>query len=83
MGASLVLYPDSMRIMHQFGILEGLQAVGAELVRTQSLTSGGQLFRDTNNVRILKEWYVLMVHGVSWLAIVGWFCRHTTYLPSR
>jgi hypothetical protein len=69
-GASLVLYPASMRIMHQFGILEGLQAVGAELVRTQSLTRDGQLFRDTNNVRILKECYVLVVHGISWLAVV-------------
>jgi hypothetical protein len=56
--------------MHQFGILEGLQAVGAELVRTQSLTRDGQLFRDTNNVRILKECYVLVVHGISWLAVV-------------
>lgn len=57
-GASLALGPPSLRVLHQFGLLAQLEAVGAEVQRTKSLTRDGQLFKDTDNINIMKEWYV-------------------------
>lgn len=57
-GASLVLGPPSMRVMHQFGLLGQLKAVGAELLHTKSLTKDGWVFKDTDTIKIIKEWYV-------------------------
>ncbi|EKV04874.1 Aromatic-ring hydroxylase-like [Penicillium digitatum] len=47
LGASLVLSAASLRIMHQFGILEKLLKIGGELQHSQSMTREGQPFVST------------------------------------
>ncbi|KAL6796279.1 hypothetical protein GGI42DRAFT_362351 [Trichoderma sp. SZMC 28013] len=54
-GASVVLAPASMRILSQFGLREKLEAAGAELHRVKSFTRKGYKFRDSTQVRLLKE----------------------------
>ncbi|KAL7940463.1 hypothetical protein V8C42DRAFT_337432 [Trichoderma barbatum] len=54
-GASVVLAPASMRILSQFGLREKLEAAGAELQHVKSFTSTGYKFRDSTQVRLLKE----------------------------
>ena len=55
-GASLVLDPPSMRLMHQLGLLDSLQAVGAELLHTKSFTKDGLEFKDSDAILHMKEW---------------------------
>lgn len=57
-GASVVLAPASMRILSQFGLREKLEAAGAELGHVKSFTREGYKFRDSTQVRLLKEWFV-------------------------
>ncbi|KAJ5096985.1 FAD/NAD(P)-binding domain-containing protein [Penicillium angulare] len=54
-GASLVLAPHSLRVMHQFGLLESLSKIGCEMARNSSFTQDGNCFADGRAVvRILK-----------------------------
>jgi hypothetical protein len=46
-GASLVLSPGTLRIMHQFGLLNRLLAIGAEIQHNKAFTKAGFAFRDT------------------------------------
>ncbi|KAL2836448.1 FAD/NAD(P)-binding domain-containing protein [Aspergillus pseudoustus] len=46
-GASLVLGPQSLRIMHQFGLLDRLLEIGGEVRRNKAITHDGKVFRDT------------------------------------
>lgn len=57
-GASVVLAPPSLRILSQFGIRDKLEAAGAELDHVKSFTRDGYKFRDSTQVRLLKEWFV-------------------------
>ncbi|KAL6691260.1 hypothetical protein J3F84DRAFT_387220 [Trichoderma pleuroticola] len=54
-GASIVLAPTSMRILSQFGLREKLEAAGAELQHVKSFTRDGLKFRDSTQIRLLKE----------------------------
>ncbi|KAJ5387755.1 FAD/NAD(P)-binding domain-containing protein [Penicillium cosmopolitanum] len=49
-GASLVLGPPSMRVMHQFGLSERLAKIGCELARNTSFTQDGNRFADSRTV---------------------------------
>jgi 2-polyprenyl-6-methoxyphenol hydroxylase-like FAD-dependent oxidoreductase len=49
-GASLVLSPPSLRVMHQFGLLERLTEVGAVMERNASFTRDGYCFSDSQTV---------------------------------
>lgn len=54
-GASLVLAPPSIRVMHQFGLWEKLSKIGSEMARTTSFTNTGYRFSDNRAVpRIFK-----------------------------
>lgn len=60
-GASVVLSPPSMRILSQFGLREKLDAAGAELEHVKSFTREGYKFRDSTQIKLLKEWFVTFV----------------------
>lgn len=55
-GASLVLGPDSMRILSQFGLLDRLRETGCEILRYESYTTEGTRFNgDWHGERVRKE----------------------------
>ncbi|KAH8802421.1 flavoprotein monooxygenase [Xylogone sp. PMI_703] len=54
-GASLVVYPHTFRIMHQFGILETLLSVGAELNHHLSFTTDGHTFKEGTRYDRVRE----------------------------
>ncbi|KXG51858.1 Monooxygenase, FAD-binding [Penicillium griseofulvum] len=54
-GASLVLYPTSLRVMHQLGILESLLPLGGELKTHMSLTKDGHVFNESPRYTTLRE----------------------------
>ncbi|KAI1261788.1 hypothetical protein F5Y18DRAFT_440175 [Xylariaceae sp. FL1019] len=54
-GASVVLSPPSMRILSQFGIQQEIEDAGAELEHVKSFTRQGYKFKDSTQVRLLKE----------------------------
>lgn len=60
-GASVVLAPPSLRILSQFGLREKLEAAGAELQHAMSFTRDGYKFRDSTQVKLLKEWFVVLM----------------------
>lgn len=57
LGASLVVYPHTFRVMKQFGILEPLLAAGSELVHHLSLTADGHVFKEGTRYTRLREKY--------------------------
>lgn len=46
-GASLVLGPGSLRILHQLGLLDQLQDLYAEISHLKCLTPNGHQFKDS------------------------------------
>ena len=60
-GASIVLTPPTMRILSQFGLREKLEEAGAELNHVKSFTREGYKFKDSTQIRLLKEWYFCQV----------------------
>lgn len=49
-GASLLIFPDSMRILHQYGLMERLQKIAFEVEETRGLTPDGTLFKRTRGL---------------------------------
>ncbi|KAK1955720.1 FAD binding domain-containing protein [Colletotrichum sublineola] len=62
-GASLVLSPSSLRVFHQFGILDQLMDIGGKVKVNKAFTVDGQRFMHANAYGILKEH-----HGIEPLA---------------
>ncbi|KAJ9148540.1 FAD binding domain-containing protein [Pleurostoma richardsiae] len=54
-GASLVVYPHTLRVMHQFGLLEALQAVGSEIHHHLSFTTDGHVFKEGTRYERMRE----------------------------
>lgn len=54
-GASLVVYPHTFRVMHQFGLMEALLAIGGELHHHQSFTADGNAFKEGTRYGRLRE----------------------------
>ncbi|PWY86589.1 FAD/NAD(P)-binding domain-containing protein [Aspergillus sclerotioniger CBS 115572] len=54
-GASLVLGPPTLRVLHQLGLLDPLMAVGGEINTNVSLTHQGHEFRDSDCFRIIRK----------------------------
>ncbi|KNG80956.1 hypothetical protein ANOM_011568 [Aspergillus nomiae NRRL 13137] len=54
-GASLVLAAHSLRVMHQFGLLDELMKVGCELQCHQSFTREGYRFCHSDTFSIMKK----------------------------
>ncbi|GKT84495.1 FAD binding domain-containing protein [Colletotrichum tofieldiae] len=55
LGASLVLGPDSLRVFHQFGILDQLTEIGCKLSDNKGLTTDGQVFKSARLFNILAN----------------------------
>jgi 2-polyprenyl-6-methoxyphenol hydroxylase-like FAD-dependent oxidoreductase len=49
-GASLVLGPPSMRVLHQFGLSERLAKIGCEMARNSSFMADGNRFADSRTI---------------------------------
>jgi 2-polyprenyl-6-methoxyphenol hydroxylase-like FAD-dependent oxidoreductase len=54
-GASIVVHPHTLRVMHQFGLLQELQNVGAELKHHLSFTTDGHVFKEGTRYQRMKE----------------------------
>ncbi|KAJ3466680.1 hypothetical protein MRS44_004244 [Fusarium solani] len=54
-GASLVVYPHTFRVLHQFGILEKVLSVGNELNHHLSITSLGHVFKEGTRYDRVRE----------------------------
>ncbi|GKT95440.1 FAD binding domain-containing protein [Colletotrichum tofieldiae] len=54
-GASLVLSPASLRVFHQFGILDQLMDIGGRVKENKAFTVEGHVFMHADALGILKE----------------------------
>ncbi|KAH7014741.1 flavoprotein monooxygenase [Ilyonectria destructans] len=54
-GASLVVYPHTFRVLHQFSILEKVLSVGSELNHHLSITSNGYVFKEGTRYDRVRE----------------------------
>lgn len=54
-GASLVLGPASMRVMHQFGLLPKLKEIGGEMAHIRSYDISGNAFEDHYGFRLVRD----------------------------
>jgi 2-polyprenyl-6-methoxyphenol hydroxylase-like FAD-dependent oxidoreductase len=55
-GASLVLGPNSLRVMHQLGLLDTLLGIGSEFKHQKIFTVDGHKFKDnTATLRLFKK----------------------------
>ena len=54
-GASLALWPQSLRVLSQFGLLERLQELGEEMGRTTTVTLEGRKYKDTWATETMKK----------------------------
>ncbi len=55
LGASLVLAPHNLRVMHQFGILDDLLAVGHEITHNRTFDLGGNVLNDSIAIQTLRK----------------------------
>ncbi|EFQ36277.1 FAD binding domain-containing protein [Colletotrichum graminicola] len=62
-GASLVLSPSSLRVFHQFGILDQLLEIGGKIKINKAFTVDGQRFMHADAYGLLKDH-----HGIEPLA---------------
>ncbi|KAI3390478.1 hypothetical protein diail_9555 [Diaporthe ilicicola] len=54
-GASLALWPQGLRVLSQFGLLDRLQELGEELGRTTAVTLDGRKYNETWATDTVKE----------------------------
>jgi 2-polyprenyl-6-methoxyphenol hydroxylase-like FAD-dependent oxidoreductase len=55
LGASLVLAPHNLRVMHQFGILDNMLAVGHEITRSKTFDLDGNVLNETTAIYTLRK----------------------------
>jgi 2-polyprenyl-6-methoxyphenol hydroxylase-like FAD-dependent oxidoreductase len=56
-GASLVLGPNSLRVMHQLGLLDHLARIGSKFKHQKVFTSDGSKWKDTTaTLKLFEEW---------------------------
>ncbi|KAJ5087968.1 hypothetical protein N7456_011584 [Penicillium angulare] len=56
-GAILVVWPHTLRVMHQFGVLKKLIALGGELKHHLSFTVDGYVFNESPRCTQAQEYY--------------------------
>ncbi|KAH8665554.1 hypothetical protein BGZ61DRAFT_366106 [Ilyonectria robusta] len=54
-GASLVLGPQSLRVMHQFGLLDKLRAIGGEIGHCKAFTLDGREFKIHTLLKTMRQ----------------------------
>lgn len=54
-GASLVIGPPTLRVLHQLGLLDQLMAIGGQVNTSLTFTQQGHAFRDSNCFQILQK----------------------------
>jgi uncharacterized protein YjhX (UPF0386 family) len=53
-----VIHPTNLRVLHQFGLLEKLKDIGSEFERVRSFTKDGYMFKDSDQIKVMKQWFV-------------------------
>ncbi|PIG69124.1 hypothetical protein AARAC_011696 [Aspergillus arachidicola] len=56
-GASLIVHPHTLRVLHQFGILDDLLPRGVELNHHLSFTADGQVFAEGHRYGLIREYH--------------------------
>ncbi|OQE46716.1 hypothetical protein PENCOP_c001G01213 [Penicillium coprophilum] len=56
-GASLIVHPHTLRVLHQFGILDDLLPRGVELDHHLSFTADGHVFAEGNRYGLIREYH--------------------------
>lgn len=64
-GASIVLYPQTFRVMHQLDILETLLPWGSELNHHLSFTKDGRVLNESPRHQKLKERWELQLTCIN------------------
>jgi 2-polyprenyl-6-methoxyphenol hydroxylase-like FAD-dependent oxidoreductase len=64
-GASIAVGPASMRVIHQFGLLESLLDVSHRSERKKALTIDGRVVKDASYYHHLKEKYGSIVNRLK------------------
>ncbi|KAH8167170.1 hypothetical protein CIB48_g1074 [Xylaria polymorpha] len=54
-GASLVLWPQGLRVLAQLGLRERLEGIGAELKRTKTMTADAYKYKETYALEAVKR----------------------------
>jgi 2-polyprenyl-6-methoxyphenol hydroxylase-like FAD-dependent oxidoreductase len=54
-GASLIVHPHTLRVFHQFGVLDELLPRGAELSHHLSFSASGHVFNESNRYTQIRE----------------------------
>lgn len=54
-GASLIVHPHTLRVLHQFGILDDLLPHGTELNHHLSFTADGHVFAEGRRYSLIRE----------------------------
>lgn len=54
-GASLVLGPQSLRVMHQFGLLDKLRSISSEISHTKAFTLDGREFKNHTLLKTMRQ----------------------------
>lgn len=54
-GASLIVHPHTLQVLHQFGVLEDLLLRGAELHHHLSFTAEGHVFSEGTRYTRIRE----------------------------
>ena len=54
-GAGLILTANSLRVLHQFGVLEPIQSIGAEIDMSRRFDSSGRCFSETTEFQLMRD----------------------------
>ncbi len=54
-GASIVVHPHTLQVLHQFGLLEELLPRGTELHHQLSFTTEGRAFKEGTQYTLIRE----------------------------
>lgn len=54
-GASLVLWPQGLRVLAQLGLLEGIRRIGTLMTKASTITLKSHLYNESDGLRVIQE----------------------------
>ncbi|KAI8949178.1 hypothetical protein F4801DRAFT_580722 [Xylaria longipes] len=69
-GASLVLWPQGLRVLAQIALHERLQGIGAELDRTKTITADAYKYKETHALKAVKRKSVMELVKQSFIELI-------------
>lgn len=55
LGAGIVLSANSLRVLHQFGVLESVQSIGREIDVIKRFDPSGHCFSKTTEIQLMRD----------------------------